>query len=159
METENSNIQLVDFELGLMKFTHSLNIDNEDRDLVRETLHNAIINRPKYKINGHLHNWTEAMIRKAFVNNYKRIVLQDQSDKNISDLFLISQDESEYNQEVLFNNIIRNIEQLNYRLVQPFKLFVEGYSYKEIARKLNLKIETVTKRIFIARYQLMLQDI
>jgi DNA-directed RNA polymerase specialized sigma24 family protein len=72
---------------------------------------------------------------------------------------LISQDESEYNQEVLFNNIIRNIEQLNYRLVQPFKLFVEGYSYKEIARKLNLKIETVTKRIFIARYQLMLQDI
>jgi RNA polymerase sigma-70 factor (ECF subfamily) len=37
----------------------------------------------------------------------------------------------------------------------PFNMHVEGFKYKEIARKLNLKIGTVKSRIFFARKKLM----
>ncbi len=159
METNISNAQQFDFEKGLANFTHSLDLDIEERDLVRETLLNAVNNRTRYKTDGYLKSWTDTMLRKAFINNYKRIVMQAPSADRGNELFNISQEESEADLESLFNNIIRNIEQLNYRLMVPFKLYVEGYSFGEIARKLHLKPETVEKRIFIARSQLIFKNI
>ena len=38
----------------------------------------------------------------------------------------------------------------------PFRMHVEGYKYKEIADKLDLKIGTVKSRIFFTRQKLML---
>ncbi len=159
METNISNIQLFDFEKGLARFTHSLNLDIEERDLVRETLMNAVNSRTSYKTDGYLKSCTDTMLRKAFINNYKRIVMQTPPVNHEKDLFATPVDESETEQESLFNNIIRNIEQLNYRLMEPFKMYVEGYSYTEIAGKLKLKFETVAKRIFLARSQLILKKI
>ena len=159
METNSSNVQLFDFEKGLAKFTHSLNLDIEERDLVRETLLNAVNSRTRYKTDGYLKSCTDTMFRKAFINSYKRIVMQALPMNQTNDLFMKSLDESDADQESLYNNIIRNIEQLNYRLMEPFKMYVEGYSYREIAQKLNLKFETVAKRIFIARSQLILKNI
>jgi RNA polymerase sigma-70 factor (ECF subfamily) len=37
----------------------------------------------------------------------------------------------------------------------PFKMHTEGYKYKEIAQKLDLKIGTVKSRIFFTRKKLM----
>ncbi len=159
METNSSNVQLFDFEKGLTKFTHSLNLDIEERDLVRETLLNGVNSRTRYKTDGYLKSFTDRMLRKAFINNYKRIVMQDLPVNRANDLFMMSQDESDADQESLYNNIIRNIEQLNYRLREPFKMYVEGYNYREIAQKLNLRFETIAKRIFIARSQLILKNI
>jgi RNA polymerase sigma-70 factor, ECF subfamily len=158
MERNYPNTQLVEFEQGLTKFTHSLNLDIEERDLVRETLMNAVNKYSGYKADGYLKYWTDAMLQKAFVNNYKRIVLQN-SPLNQNDLFMITRDENDADQESKFNNIIRNIEQLNYRLMEPFRMYVEGYSFSEIARRMNLKFETVAKRILIARSQLILKEI
>jgi len=39
----------------------------------------------------------------------------------------------------------------------PFTMFVEGYKFKEIAEILQLNIETVKSRIFLARQQLYAQ--
>jgi RNA polymerase sigma-70 factor (ECF subfamily) len=33
----------------------------------------------------------------------------------------------------------------------PFKMYIEGYKYKEIADTIKLKIGTVKSRIFLAR--------
>ena len=39
----------------------------------------------------------------------------------------------------------------------PFSMFVEGYKFREIAEILQLNIETVKSRIFLARQQLYAQ--
>jgi RNA polymerase sigma-70 factor (ECF subfamily) len=39
----------------------------------------------------------------------------------------------------------------------PFKMYVEGYRYREIADMFNLNIGTVKSRIFLARKVLMNQ--
>ena len=36
----------------------------------------------------------------------------------------------------------------------PFKLYVDGYKYEEIARELGLQLGTVKSRIFTARERL-----
>jgi DNA-directed RNA polymerase specialized sigma24 family protein len=70
-------------------------------------------------------------------------------------LFLIYRTDEDSEEE--FKKIISNIEQLDEKLIKPFLLFVDGYTYDEIADAINLKVETVKTRILIARGQLILK--
>jgi RNA polymerase sigma-70 factor (ECF subfamily) len=47
------------------------------------------------------------------------------------------------------------VESIDERLKIPFKMKNEGFKYKEIAEKLDIKLGTVKSRIFIARKTLM----
>ena len=51
--------------------------------------------------------------------------------------------------------INKQIELLPTEFKQPFKMFLAGFKYKEIAEKLDLKIGTVKSRIFFTRKRLM----
>ena len=51
--------------------------------------------------------------------------------------------------------ILKQIDSLQDDFKQPFKMFLAGYKYKEIADELNLKIGTVKSRIFFTRKKLM----
>ena len=51
--------------------------------------------------------------------------------------------------------IEKKIELLDSEFKIPFIMHVQGFKYKEIADKLNLKIGTVKSRIFFARKKLM----
>ena len=44
--------------------------------------------------------------------------------------------------------INRNIEQLSEKFRVPFKMFIDGYKYTEIAEELDIKIGTVKKQNF-----------
>jgi RNA polymerase sigma-70 factor (ECF subfamily) len=46
---------------------------------------------------------------------------------------------------------------MNVKFRVPFKMYIEGYKYKEIADTVKLKIGTVKSRIFLARKLLMNQ--
>jgi RNA polymerase sigma-70 factor (ECF subfamily) len=46
---------------------------------------------------------------------------------------------------------------MNIKFRVPFKMYIEGYKYKEIADTVKLKIGTVKSRIFLARKLLMNQ--
>jgi RNA polymerase sigma-70 factor (ECF subfamily) len=50
--------------------------------------------------------------------------------------------------------IIRNINALENEYKVPFKMFLDGYKYKEIADQLNLPLGTVKSRIFFTRKKL-----
>jgi RNA polymerase sigma-70 factor (ECF subfamily) len=54
-----------------------------------------------------------------------------------------------------FKEINKSIEQLKDKLKIPFKMYIEGYKYKEIADTTKLKVGTVKSRIFLARKVLM----
>jgi RNA polymerase sigma-70 factor (ECF subfamily) len=53
--------------------------------------------------------------------------------------------------------ITKCIEQLNNKFRVPFKMYIEGYKYQEIADTIKLKIGTVKSRIFLARKLLINQ--
>ena len=51
--------------------------------------------------------------------------------------------------------INKHINNLQNELKVPFLMHTEGFKYKEIAEKLDLKIGTVKSRIFFTRKKLM----
>lgn len=156
METSLST-ELVNFNQGLTKYIYSMSLDNEEQFLVKEAFISAILKCPGYRMKEYLNSITIIIRRKAFINNYRRIILQKEDEKPEDTLFLIYRPAADSDVTGIFDSIIRNIDQLNASLIKPFTLYVEGYKYEEIANALNLKTETVKKRILISRAHLMLQ--
>lgn len=158
METNYLNKPLLNFRHELTQYIQSLNLEYEEQNLVQETVLQAILKRPRYRMEEYLKTLSSTIRMKAFINNYRRIVMQNPPEKPEDTLYLIYKPASDSDVTTVFNNIIRNIENLNERLIKPFKMYVEGYKYTEIADAVRLKIETVKKRVLIARSQLILLD-
>lgn len=57
--------------------------------------------------------------------------------------------------ESSMNEIVGKVEKLDDDYRQPFKMYTEGFKYKEIADKLNIPIGTVKSKIFFARQKLI----
>lgn len=155
---KSSNIQISNLEQGLTKYFNSLNLDNKEQDLVHGTILKTIQKRQGLKRDEYLNTLTNTIQKKAFISSYRRALMQNSGEATVDNLFLIFNEETDYDLTALFNKIIRNIEQLNEKLINPFKMYVEGYSYQQIADAVKLKIKTIKKRIFTARLQLMLYN-
>jgi len=154
METKTLTTELRDLEAGLMTYVHSLNLGNKEQSLVQETFMKAIMRYPKSNMNGYLKSWTNIIKRKAFINNYRHIIKQKPT-KGLEDMFMIYRNESDYESD--YKEIVQNIDHLDASLRKPFRMFIEGCTYAEIADATRLNIETVKTRVLIARSQLMLQ--
>jgi len=98
-------------------------------------------------------------MKNTFINNYRRRVKENIIIDNTQDLYYINQPsdkgyispESSYSVE----EIEMTIESLRDEFKVPFRLYLDGYKYKEIADELGLKIGTVKSRIFFTRQRLM----
>jgi DNA-directed RNA polymerase specialized sigma24 family protein len=154
MGTNNLNFQTQNLEQGLKNYIHSLNLDNEEQDLVQQTFLNAI---KKKSDKGNLNSLTESLHMKAFINNYRKLLLQKPA-VNTDNLFHIYRNEAAPDMQSIFNLIATKINRLDKKLIDPFNMYVQGMSYNEIAEKTKLKTETVKSRIFMARSLLMIQE-
>jgi RNA polymerase sigma factor (sigma-70 family) len=149
------NRELLNLEKGISRYIHTLNIGTEEKDLVQKTLIDVIKRNPRFRKEDYLKLCMERIEHKTFLNNFRRIVKQDTKSYFNDELFLIYRTDEDSEEE--FKKIISNIEQLDEKLIKPFLLFVDGYTYDEIADAINLKVETVKTRILIARGQLILK--
>ena len=154
--------QLLDLEHSLLKYAYRLRLCTADaKDLVQETFLKVLMNQDKFVDTGYLKAWTFTIMRNSFINSYRRNVLQNTSCDRTDESFLINQTNSSGsdNPDSAYSviEIDRRIEQLNDKFRIPFKMYIEGYKYKEIADSINLKIGTVKSRIFLARKVLMNQ--
>jgi RNA polymerase sigma-70 factor (ECF subfamily) len=154
------NHQLISLEDKLSRFALSLTANKDDaKDLLQETLYKAIVYRDQFVQYTNLKAWTYTIMKNTFINNYRRSVRQNTTFDNTKDLFFLNQnkdtitiapDSAFSTQEI--NKVIDSLDD-EFRI--PFKMHTEGYKYKEIAQKLNLKIGTVKSRIFFTRKKLM----
>jgi len=154
------NHQLISLEDKLSRFALSLTANKDDaKDLLQETMYKAIVYRDQFVQYTNLKAWTYTIMKNTFINNYRRSVRQNTTFDNTKDLFFLNQnkdtitvspDSSYSTQEI--NKVIDGLED-EFRI--PFKMHTEGYKYKEIAQKLDLKIGTVKSRIFFTRKKLM----
>jgi RNA polymerase sigma-70 factor (ECF subfamily) len=154
--------QLSNLEPGLMKYAYRLNLDTADaRDLVQETFLKALLSRDKFVDTGYLKAWTITIMRNTFINNYRHSVLQNTHFDHTEESFFMNQAKTSGsdNPDSVYSviEIARSIENLKDKFRVPFKMYVAGYRYREIADTINLRIGTVKSRIFLARKLLMKQ--
>jgi RNA polymerase sigma-70 factor, ECF subfamily len=154
------NHQLISLEDKLSRFALSLTANKDDaKDLLQETLYKALVYRDQFVQYTNLKAWTYTIMKNTFINNYRRSVRQNTTFDNTKDLFFLNQNkdtvtvspDSAYSAQEI-NKVIDNLDD-EFRV--PFKMHTEGYKYKEIAQKLDLKIGTVKSRIFFTRKKLM----
>ncbi len=157
--------QLIQLEDKLKRFAGSLTSDYEEaKDLLQETYYKAFANRAKFRGDSNLKNWTFTIMKNTFINKYrKKLKEKAYFDNTVKDYFLnqyegsisISPD-SDYS----IIEINKKIEELPDKFRTPFKMFLSGYQYKEIADSLDLKMGTTKSRIFFTRKKLSekLQD-
>jgi RNA polymerase sigma factor (sigma-70 family) len=162
MEANEFYNQLLDLEQSLMNYACRLKLGNDDaRDLVQETYLKALLNRDKFVDNGYLKAWTITIMRNTFINNYRHNVLHNTHCDRTEESFYINLTKcsGSDNPDSIYSvtEITKNIEQLKDKFRVPFKMFVAGYRYREIANTINLNIGTVKSRIFLARKVLMNQ--
>jgi RNA polymerase sigma-70 factor (ECF subfamily) len=154
------NYQLTNLAGNLERFALSLTSNSEDaKDLLQETYAKAITYREKFADNTNLKAWTFTIMKNTFINNYRRNVKANTTFDNTDDLYylnlnsesVIETPDSEYS----VKEIRKSINELSDEFRLPFIMHTQGFKYKEIADKLNLKIGTVKSRIFFTRKKLM----
>lgn len=154
------NYQLTNLSGNLERFALSLTSNTEDaKDLLQETFAKAIAYREKFEDNTNLKAWTFTIMKNTFINNYRRNVKANTTFDNTEDLYYLNLNkESSFetpDSEFSVKEIHRKINELSDEFKQPFLMHTQGFKYKEIADKLNLKIGTVKSRIFFTRKKLM----
>jgi RNA polymerase sigma-70 factor (ECF subfamily) len=97
-------------------------------------------------------------MRNIFINNYRKVLRSQTVVDQTEDLYHlnVSQDSKLNSPEesMTIKEINYVINDLNDDLKIPFSMFVAGYKYHEISRKLDLPLGTVKSRIFFARREL-----
>jgi RNA polymerase sigma factor (sigma-70 family) len=154
------NHQLISLEDKLSRFALSLTANREDaKDLLQETMLKAIAYRDQFVQYTNLKAWTYTIMKNTFINNYRRNIRQNTTFDNTKDLYFLNQNRDTQNvspdSTYSTQEINRVIDSLDDDFRVPFKMHTEGYKYKEIAQKLDLKIGTVKSRIFFTRKKLM----
>ncbi len=158
MSQQEFNQALIELEPNLIRFAYSLTVNHEDaHDLLQETYLKALTYRDKFEDNTNIKAWTFTIMKNTFINNYRKTVKQSTSNDSSTNQFLLNSKPDGYGPDAMYSHseISKKIDALDEDFRIPFQMHTEGYKYKEIAEKLNLKIGTVKSRIFFSRQKLM----
>lgn len=152
------------YENSLSYFALSLTRDSETaKDLVQDTYLKAIQYRDKYTSDNNIKAWLFTILRNTYLNQVTRLSYKNTIKDESEDSYIIKNTlpENQNAESVInTNDISLEIDTLEDEYRIPFRMFLDGYKYKEIAEETNLPIGTVKSRIFFARKILMerLQD-
>jgi len=154
------NNALINMEDSLERFALSLTSNREEaKDLLQETYLKALTYREKFVEFTNLKAWAYTIMKNTFINNYRKAVRENTTVDNTRDLYYLNNSKESRlvkpDSEYAVKEINIAIEALDDDFKVPFKMHTEGYKYKEIAEKLDLKIGTVKSRIFFTRKKLM----
>ncbi len=162
MTTIEFQFKLVSLQENLMKFAYKLTSDTEEaNDLLQETFLRALKYCNKFAHGSNFKAWVFTIMKNTFINNYRRIKNQNSINNLPAESYSLSHQmySSEGNSESLYasKELEKAIEALDEIYKQPFKMYHEGFKYREIAEELDINIGTVKSRIFLARKELMIQ--
>ena len=154
------NNSLINLEDSLERFALSLTSNRDEaKDLLQETYVKALTYRDKFTEFTNLKAWTYTIMKNTFINNYRKAKRENTTLDNTKDLFYLNitkesplmNPDSEYS----LKELTKAVNSLDDEFRVPFVMHTEGFKYKEIAEKLNLKIGTVKSRIFFTRKKLI----
>lgn len=157
MKTFEFKKQIVCVEDHLKHYAFRLTMNQDDaHDLFQDTVLKAI----SYGANlthANFKAWIFTIMKNLFINAYRRKIRQrewmSQAINNNGGVFNVSSITPQSVQN--YKEILQELDKLDSSVGVPFKMFVEGYKYKEIADEMNLPIGTIKSRIFVGRRILM----
>ena len=126
---------------------------NRADDLLQETLLKAIYSSDRYVESGKFHAWLSVIMANTY-ENCRKAESHTVSGVDTSPDCIYAAHCSYTDNRYEYRNIIEQIRYLPPMHRTPFMLYVEGYKYEEIARKLGLPLGTVKSRISKARQRL-----
>lgn len=131
---------------------------SEADDLVQETTLRALDKSKQFVEDISFRGWIMTMMRNIFLNNMERTGRKREMIDSSVDVYNVAllAEGSHYAPDAAFNlkEINAYIDELNELNRVPFRMFLDGNKYTEIAEKLGLPVGTVKSRIFLARRQL-----
>lgn len=150
--------KILALQTNLLNFAYTLTSNRDDAyDLLQDTTLKALTSEDKYVDNINFKGWIFTIMRNLFINNYRKqmrsVVVVDQSD----DLYQLNASASVTdNPEDSLNTreIHDAISAIPQEYGEPLSLFISGYHYDEIAKRMALPLGTVKSRIFQARKRL-----
>lgn len=160
MESIEFTHQLAALEPALLRFTKRFVKSQEDsKDLVQETILKALSYKASFRQNKNLSGWLFIIMRNTFINQYRKqaqsrnnIVIDTQSLLRGDGRTVQTADETTFISEVW-----KAIDSISLDIAKPFKMYLSGYKYDEIATELNIPVGTVKSRIFLARQEIRSQ--
>ena len=130
---------------------------NEDdaSDLTQSVFLKALCNFEKFTDSTNLGGWLYTIMRNLFINQCRsadqvRISRSDKEYETAPNDLMYGTSESA-DSRCTMQDIEHAIDILNKDYSIPFRMYVSGYKYQEIADKMNIPLGTVKSRIFIAR--------
>lgn len=156
------DINLLTLKDQLFYFALSLTADQDKaNDLIQETFLKALAYRDKFVTDMNFSGWVFTIMKNSFINNYRRGAKEKELFKNNSvgyydstsmiKSYFTTYSGSEYD----FNYIHMIINALEDEFRIPLNMFLEGYKYQEISKKLNIPLGTVKSRIFLSRKKIL----
>lgn len=130
---------------------------NEDdaSDLTQSVFLKDLCNFEKFTDSTNLGGWLYTIMRNLFINQCRsadqvRISRSDKEYETAPNDLMYGTSESA-DSRCTMQDIEHAIDILNKEYSIPFRMYVSGYKYQEIADKMNIPLGTVKSRIFIAR--------
>ena len=152
-----SNLQEV--QENLRRYALKLTQDTNDADdLVQDTSLRALTHRDKFVSVINFKGWMMTIMYNIFLNNQDRVERRRKIfDTTVDILNVPLVTEGGYSTPdgaMNIREIYSEIEKLSEHTRTPFKMFLSGYKYSEIAEKMGIPEGTVKSRIFFARKEL-----
>ena len=152
-----SNLQEV--QEKLRRYALKLTQDTNDADdLVQDTSLRALTHRDKFVSDINFKGWMMTIMYNIFLNNQDRVERRRKIfDTTVDILNVPLVTEGGYSTPdgaMNIREIYSEIEKLSEHTRTPFKMFLSGYKYSEIAEKMGIPEGTVKSRIFFARKEL-----
>ena len=150
---------LVQLQEQLFYYALQLTEDREDAlDLVQETSFKALKNRNRLHNNDHIRAWLYTILKNTYINylrssHYRQLTHDSEELSN----YPAGNGESHgapYDQ-LEKKELYEIIDMLPGTYEKPIKMFLSGYSYKEIAKHMNIPIGTVKSRIHLGKKQIL----
>ncbi|MCM1153537.1 MAG: RNA polymerase sigma factor [Muribaculum sp.] len=144
---------------NLLSFALKLTLNKDEaHDLVQDTTLKALDNEDKFTDNSNFKGWLLTIMRNIFINNYHKSVRKNTFVDATEDLYTLnlSQESGLETPEGAYTcrEISAVLSKFPAEYREPFSLFVAGYKYEEISRKLGIPMGTVKCRIFFTRKRL-----
>ena len=131
---------------------------SEAEDLVQEAMLKAYKALHTFEIGTSFENWVYIILRNTYINKYNQKKRRREISQSADFLRFVTSFSSLVINEAESNlgaqTIIKTVDKLNDTSRIPFNLYVDGFSYEEIASKLCIPLGTVKSRINFARTKL-----
>jgi RNA polymerase sigma-70 factor (ECF subfamily) len=149
---------LVQLQEQLFYYALQLTEDREDAlDLVQETSFKALKNRNRLHNNDHIRAWLYTILKNTYINylrsSHYRQLIHDSEELNNYAAQSSGPDGAPYDQ-LQSKELHEIIDMLPGTYEKPIKMFLSGYSYKEIAKQMDIPIGTVKSRIHLGKKQI-----